>query len=236
MKKEQGMDHILIVEDEVKIAQLVSDYLHKEGFETTVHHSGEKALELVDRIQPSLLLLDLMLPGMDGITICKEIRKTSQMPIIMLTAKIDEIDRLIGLEIGADDYICKPFSPREVVARVKTVLRRTVQIPNESSAKKIVAGDIEMDEETREVKVAGQPVNLTPSEFGLLQVMIHSPGRVFSRGDLIDRVQGYHFDGYDRTVDSHVKNLRKKLAEINQNKEVIATIYGVGYKLKIDKQ
>jgi len=228
------MDRILIVEDEEKIALLVSDYLKKEGFETFCHHSGNGVLELVEKLSPALLLLDLMLPGVDGLTLCKEIRKTSQMPIIMLTAKIDEIDRLIGLEIGADDYICKPFSPREVVARVKTVLRRSGQIADATITKKLVAGDIEMNEESREVTVAGQAVNLTPSEFGLLQVMIHSPGRVFSRSELIDRVQGYHFDGYDRTVDSHVKNLRKKLAEINGNKEVITTIYGVGYKLKTE--
>ncbi len=228
------MDRILIVEDEEKIALLVSDYLKKEGFETICHHSGSGVLELVEKLSPALLLLDLMLPGMDGLTICKEIRKTSQMPIIMLTAKIDEIDRLIGLEIGADDYICKPFSPREVVARVKTVLRRSAQAADSPAAKKLVAGDIEMNEESREVTIAGQAVSLTPSEFGLLQVMIHSPGRVFSRSELIDRVQGYHFDGYDRTVDSHVKNLRKKLSEINGNKEVITTIYGVGYKLKTD--
>jgi two-component system response regulator BaeR len=228
------MNHILIIEDEEKIALLVSDYLKKEGFETTCHHNGDNSLELVKKIQPDLLLLDLMLPGMDGMTICKEIRKTSQMPIIMLTAKTDEIDRLIGLEIGADDYICKPFSPREVVARVKTVLRRAVQVADAPVAKRLVAGDIVMDEEAREVTVAGHSVTLTPSEFGLLQVMIQSPGRVFSRGELIDRVQGYHFDGYDRTVDSHVKNLRKKLAEISGNKEVITTIYGVGYKLKTD--
>ncbi len=228
------MNHILIIEDEEKIALLVSDYLKKEGFETTCHHNGDNALELVKKIQPALLLLDLMLPGMDGMTICKEIRKTSQIPIIMLTAKTDEIDRLIGLEIGADDYICKPFSPREVVARVKTVLRRAVQVADAPVAKRLVAGDIVMDEEAREVTVAGHSVTLTPSEFGLLQVMIQSPGRVFSRGELIDRVQGYHFDGYDRTVDSHVKNLRKKLAEISGNKEVITTIYGVGYKLKTD--
>lgn len=227
------MDHILIIEDEVKIAQLVSDYLHREGFETTMHHSGSGVLDLIKQKDPDLLLLDLMLPGMDGISICKEIRKTSQMPIIMLTAKTDEIDRLIGLEIGADDYICKPFSPREVVARVKTVLRRAAQTVA-PAAKEVAAGDIVMNEEAREVRIAGRLVNLTPSEFGLLQVMIHSPGRVFSRGELIDRVQGYHFDGYDRTVDSHVKNLRKKLAEINGNKELIATIYGVGYKLKVD--
>lgn len=228
------MSHILIIEDEDKIALLVSDYLKREGFETTCHHNGSGALELVRKIQPDLMILDLMLPGMDGLTLCKEIRKTSQMPIIMLTAKIDEIDRLIGLEIGADDYICKPFSPREVVARVKTVLRRSTATADSPGINKLVAGNIEMNEESREVTVAGQSVNLTPSEFGLLQVMIHSPGRVFSRSELIDRVQGYHFDGYDRTVDSHVKNLRKKLAEINGNKEVISTIYGVGYKLKAE--
>lgn len=227
------MNHILIVEDEVKIAQLLSDYLKKEGFETRCLYHGDEVLDMVKRHKPDLLILDLMLPGMDGITICRELRKFSQLPVIMLTAKVDEIDRLIGLEIGADDYICKPFSPREVVARVKVVLRRVLQAHDGAGFLKISAGNIEMDEGARMVTVSGVVVNLTPSEFGLLQVMLKSPGRVFTRNELIEKVQGYHFDGYDRTVDSHVKNLRKKLAAVTNNNDVITTIYGVGYKLEI---
>ncbi len=227
------MGRILIVDDEIKIARLVSNYLEKDGFDTVCHHHGVGVVDLVKKINPELLILDLMLPGVDGVTICREIRKFSEVPIIMLTAKVDEVDRLIGLEIGADDYICKPFSPREVVARVKAVLRRSVPVMNEASPSKISAGNIEIDEGSREVTVSGQLVNLTPSEFGLLQVMMKLPGRVFSRSELIERVQGYHFDGYDRTVDSHVKNLRKKLAEVTLDKEVITTIYGIGYKLNV---
>ena len=230
------MTHILIVEDEQKIAHLIRDYLQKEGFETTCFFTGEGVLEFVHSRKPHLILLDLMLPGSDGLSLCRDIRKDSQVPIIMLTAKIDEIDRLLGLEMGADDYICKPFSPREVVARVKAVLRRTTQMKKSPQGMQISIGTIVMDKEAREVSVSGNNINLTPSEYSLLEVVMESPGRVFSRSELIDRVQGYQFDGYDRTVDSHVKNLRKKLAEAGEGKEIISTIYGVGYKLNITEK
>ena len=227
------MNHILIVEDEQKIAHLIRDYLQKDGFETTCYYTGKGVLEFVHSQKPHLVLLDLMLPGSDGLALCRDIRKNSQVPIIMITAKIDEIDRLLGLEMGADDYICKPFSPREVVARVKAVLRRSSQVKEPSLGMQVSVGSIVMDKEAREVSVSGRKITLTPSEYSLLQVMMESPGRVFSRSELIDRVQGYHFEGYDRTVDSHVKNLRKKIAEIETGKEIISTIYGVGYKLNI---
>ena len=168
-----------------------------------------------------------MLPGMDGIAICREVRKASNVPIIMLTAKVEEVDRLIGLEIGADDYVCKPFSPREVVARVKAVLRRArpAEMP-----RRLAAGTIVLEEDARRVTAAGQLIALTPSEFGLLQVLMAAPERVFSRSELLDKVQGYRFEGYDRTIDSHIKNLRRKIAEHLPDQDVIQTIYGVGYK------
>ena len=174
------------------------------------------------------MLLDIMLPGMDGMAVCREVRKFSDIPIIMITAKVEEIDRLIGLEIGADDYICKPFSPREVVARVKAVLRR---IHHEPAQKNLAIGPIAIDEASHQARVSGEVLDLTPSEFRLLQVLISQPGRVFSRDELLARVQGYDCDGYDRTIDSHVKNLRKKIAAFLPGQEIITTVYGLGYKL-----
>jgi len=223
-------EHILVVEDEEKIADILRDYLQRDGFKVTCLARGDRVVEKVKGTAPALMLLDLMLPGMDGIAVCREVRKFSDMPIIMATAKVEEVDRLIGLEIGADDYICKPFSPREVVARVKAVLRRARpgQIP-----RRLAAGPLVLDENTRQVTVGGKALNLTPSEFGLLAVLMASPDRVFSRSELLDKVLGYQFDGYDRTVDSHIKNLRKKIAEILPEKEIILTIYGVGYKLGV---
>ncbi|BBO85709.1 response regulator [Desulfosarcina ovata] len=223
-------EHILIVEDETKIADLLKDYLLKAGFKVSCLARGDEAVDKVKGLAPALMLLDLMLPGMDGTTVCREVRKFSDIPIIMATAKVDEIDRLIGLEIGADDYICKPFSPREVVARVKAVLRRARPV---EAPQRRIAGPMILDENTRQVTVDGHSLNLTPSEFGLLSVLMASPERVFSRAELLDMVQGYRFEGYDRTIDSHVKNLRKKISAHLPDKEVILTIYGVGYKLSV---
>lgn len=219
---------ILIIEDEIKLAELLSDYLKQDGFTVSCLHSGESAVDTVRRATPDLILLDLMLPVVDGLAICREIRRFSNVPIIMITAKVEEIDRLIGLEIGADDYVCKPFSPREVVARVKAVLRRA-RTP--VASQRLTAGEITLDEATRQVTVAGSPLALTPSEFGLLSVLLSAPGRVFSRNELLDRVQGYRFDGYDRTIDSHVKNLRRKIGEYLPDQDVVVTVYGIGYKL-----
>ena len=223
-------ERLLVVEDEQKIADLLKDYLSAEGFQVTCLLRGDEALEQIKRLSPDLILLDLMLPGLDGISVCREIRKFSNVPIIMVTAKVEEVDRLIGLEIGADDYICKPFSPREVVARVKAVLRRTH--PSDPP-RRMVVGPILLDEDSRAVMVDEKPISLTPSEFGLLTVLMSAPERVFSRSELVDKVQGYRFEGYDRTIDSHVKNLRKKIAARLPGREVIQTIYGVGYKLSV---
>jgi two-component system response regulator BaeR len=220
--------HILIVEDEAKIAALLKEYLEKSGYRATISGRGDQAVALVRKNSPDLMLLDLMLPGMDGMTVCREVRKVSTIPIIMITAKVEEIDRLLGLEIGADDYICKPFSPREVVARIKAVLRR---IYPESKEKNLTIGPIALDETGYVATANGKALDLTPSEFKLLQVLVSQPGRVFSREELLARVQGYDCDGYDRTIDSHIKNLRKKIAIHLPDQEIITTIYGLGYKM-----
>jgi two-component system response regulator BaeR len=217
---------ILIIEDERKIATLLRDYLQQSDFLVTLMASGESAVEEIRRQPPDLVILDLMLPGKDGLTICREVRAFSDLPILILTAKVDEVDRLVGLEIGADDYICKPFSPREVVARVKAVLRRTRPV---AESQKIESGALTLDPDTRQVSVYGEPLHLTPNEFDLLKVLMSHPERVFERGDLIALVQGYDFEGYDRTIDSHIKNIRKKIAAHLADHQVIKTIYGVGY-------
>jgi two-component system response regulator BaeR len=218
---------ILIVEDETKIAELLRDYLEAASFAVSCLYQGDGVVSAVKENPPDLILLDVMLPGKDGMEICRAIRKFSSVPIIMITARIEEIDRLIGLELGADDYICKPFSPREVVARVKAVLRR---VHPEPDAKRLVAGPIRLNEETHQVTIDDEDLKLTPSEFGLLKVMMTHPGRVFSRNELINKVQGYDFEGYDRTIDTHVKNLRKKIDSRLPGQEIITTVYGVGYK------
>ncbi|MGD8512981.1 MAG: response regulator [Deltaproteobacteria bacterium] len=218
---------ILIVEDETKIAELLRDYLEAASFAVSCLYQGDGVVSAVKENPPDLILLDVMLPGKDGMEICRAIRKFSSVPIIMITARIEEIDRLIGLELGADDYVCKPFSPREVVARVKAVLRR---VHPESDAKRLVVGPIRLNEETHQVTIDDEELKLTPSEFGLLKVMMTHPGRVFSRNELINKVQGYDFEGYDRTIDTHVKNLRKKIDSRLPGQEIISTVYGVGYK------
>jgi two-component system, OmpR family, response regulator BaeR len=223
-------NHVLIVEDEAKIAELLRDYLVTSGFLVTSVGRGDLAIAEVRKNTTALVLLDIMLPGMDGMDVCQEIRKFSNIPIIMLTARVEEIDRIIGLELGADDYVCKPFSPREVVARVKTVLRRMSHQPSELH---LTAGPISMDCATREVTVRGKPVDLTRNEFALLKALMARPNRVFTRGELMNLVQGYDSNVYERTIDSHIKNLRRKMAEKLPESEVIITVYGVGYKLNI---
>ena len=217
---------VLIIEDERKIATLLRDYLRQSDFEVTLMDSGQQAVEEIRRHPPDLVILDLMLPGKDGLTICREVRSFSDLPILILTAKVDEVDRLVGLEMGADDYICKPFSPREVVARVKAVLRRTRPVDH---SPKIEAGGLSLDAATRKVSLGDAPLHLTPNEFDLLKVLMSHPERVFERSDLIALVQGYDFEGYDRTIDSHIKNLRKKIAVHLPDHQVIKTVYGVGY-------
>jgi two-component system, OmpR family, response regulator BaeR len=219
---------ILIVEDEIKIVSVLKDYLERSGYSVSSLDRGDQVVPLLRQRPPSLILLDLMLPGMDGMEAFREVRKFSSVPVIMITARIDEIDRLLGLELGADDYICKPFSPREVVARVKAVLRR-IDAPKAETT--LVLRGLCLNQETHQVLVEGNELKLTPCEFGLLKTLMSHPERIFSRNELINIIQGYDFEGYDRTIDSHVKNLRKKIEKYIPGKEVISTIYGMGYKL-----
>jgi two-component system response regulator BaeR len=218
---------ILVVEDEVKICQVLCEYLRRAGYAASWLTRGDEVLPNVRKNPPALILLDIMLPGMDGMEVCRELRKTSNVPIIMITARVDEIDRLLGLELGADDYVCKPFSPREVVARVKAVLRRSLSPPE---GKHLVAGEIALDANKHQVLVGGREVKLTPCEFQLLKALVAHPNRVFSRGELLNVVQGYDFEGYERTIDTHIKNLRKKVATMVPDRELVSTVYGIGYK------
>jgi two-component system response regulator BaeR len=220
--------HILVVEDEAKISDVLQDYLNKGGYSVTCLSRGDQVLPQIRRQMPDLILLDINLPGMDGTEVCREIRKHWSVSIIMITARVEEVDRILGLELGADDYICKPFSPREVVARVNAVLRRT---HDKTDEKQIVVGPLFLDADRFQVEVAGQTVKLTGNEFTLLKTLMSRPDRVFSRAELLNRVQGYEYDGYDRTIDTHVKNLRKKIATALPDQELIVTVYGIGYKL-----
>jgi len=222
--------NILVVEDEWKITELLRDYLKKADYGVSSLEQGDQVVSYVKQNQPDLILLDIMLPGMDGMEVCREIRKFSNVPIIMITARVEEVDRLIGLELGADDYICKPFSPREVVARVKAVLRRVHTEPAED---KMVVGPVMMDQKTHQVAINGSGLELTPSEFGLMRVLMTHPNRVFSRNELLNQVQGSDFEGYDRNIDTHIKNLRKKIAQKLPGREVISTVYGIGYKFNV---
>lgn len=221
---------ILIVEDEPKLAQLVSDYLARESYRTQILASGADVEPWVKAHNPSLILLDIMLPDKDGMTVCKEIRAFSDVPIVMLTARVEEIDRLLGLELGADDYICKPFSPREVVARTKAILRRVNRM--QSTQPQISTG-LDIDEEKFKATYHGHELDLTAVEFRLLCTMLHNPGKVYSRSQLLDRLYDDHRIVTERTVDTHIKNLRKKLEAVTPDLDVIRSIYGVGYKLEL---
>jgi two-component system response regulator BaeR len=219
---------ILVVEDEIKITEILKDYLVSAGYRVSCLDRGDLVLSYVKKNHPSLILLDVMIPGMNGWDVCRGLREFSNVPVIMITARVEEIDRLLGLALGADDYVCKPFSPREVVARVNAVLRR---IYSADAQKTLEAAGLVMTEETRRVLAGGAELKLTPCEYNLLRMFLSRPGRIFSRNELINVVQGYDFEGYDRTIDSHVKNLRKKIAKHLPDKEIISTIYGVGYRL-----
>lgn len=217
---------ILIVEDEERLAALVADYLVAAGFRAQVIGDGSEVLDWVRGQGPDLILLDLMLPGKDGLSLCRELRAEGQVPIIMATARIEEIDRLLGLELGADDYVCKPYSPRELVARVKAVLRRVRQV----EPGPVHPGPIELLSEHLRVRAGGREVELTAVEFALLQTLYRAPGRIFSRNRLMDRIYTDHRVVSDRTIDSHVKKLRRRLAELLPNRELIHSVYGVGYR------
>jgi two-component system response regulator BaeR len=226
---------IAIVEDELKLASLLQDYLRRDGFETTVFHDGSEALSSLVNDPPDLILLDLMLPGTDGMTICKEVRKNSNVPIIMLTARVEEIDRLLGLEVGADDYICKPFSPREVVARVKAVLRRMDRStqPEETNTSNSTNSLFQLNESTASVHIGDKTCSLTAVELRLLGVMHERPGQIFNRAQLMRRMYEDNRIVSDRTIDSHVKKLRQKLEIVDQTTTYIHSVYGIGYKFEI---
>ncbi|MEW6065366.1 MAG: response regulator [Bacillota bacterium] len=230
------MPKVLLVDDEEKIRDLVKVYLVKEGFEVDEHDSGSQVVTKVKDNQYDLLILDLMLPGTDGFTVCKEIRKFSRIPIIMLTAKGEEIDRVLGLEVGADDYIVKPFSPRELVARVKAVLRRVApeREPLQKAPDMLAFPNLRINPDSRTVEVSEKEISLTPKEFDLLLYMARSPGRAFSRENLLENVWGYDFYGDLRTVDTHINRLRDKLSAAGL-KQTIATVWGVGYKFEVPK-
>ena len=217
---------ILIVEDEAKIASLLRDYLEKVGgYQTHWVDRGDEAIQAFEEVSPQLVLLDLMLPGMDGLEVCKAIRMKSEVPVIMVTALVEEIDRLLGLELGADDYICKPFSPREVVARVKAVLRRA-----DTSGQNNSLSDLQIDQEQRIASINKRQLKLSPVEFALLGHLAAQPGRVFSRDQLMSSIYSDYRIVSDRTVDTHVKNLRRKLADAKPGVEMIESVYGVGYR------
>lgn len=219
---------VLIVEDDEKLAVLLQTYFEKNNFATLVAHDGLTGVQLVHERQPDLLVLDLMLPGIDGWEVCRRIRKNNDVPIIMLTARDEETDRLIGLEIGADDYVTKPFSPREVVARAKVILRRTYKQP---PSQLVRAGNVLIDIDRHEVRKDEGLIDLTPTEFKILELFAINCGRVLSRLQIVEKIQDYAFDGYERTIDAHVKNLRRKLEDNPKEPRLIQTVYGVGYKL-----
>jgi two-component system alkaline phosphatase synthesis response regulator PhoP len=224
---------ILVVDDEQKIVELIRLYLEKDGYRVLVAYDGLRALELARQEQPDLILLDLLLPAMDGLDVCRTLHAESQVPVIMLTARTTDEDKLTGLELGADDYITKPFNPREVVARVRAVLRRVDREASQGPPE-ICFADLVIDRRRREVRVRGERVDLTPTEFRLLEVLAGEPGRVFTRVELLDRVFGTDFEGFERTVDVHVKNLRKKIEPDPGQPTYIQTVYGVGYKFDGD--
>jgi DNA-binding response OmpR family regulator len=224
-------DRILVVDDDEKIVDLMRLYLERDGYRVIAGYDGLEALALARQRQPDLILLDLMLPEMDGLDVCRILQAESQVPIIMLTARTTDEDKLVGLDVGADDYVTKPFNPREVAVRVRTVLRRAGKNGDEGP---VVIGraDLVIDRRCHEVRVRGNVIDLTPTEFKLLEVLAEESGRAFTRSELLDQVFGYDFDGFERTVDAHVKNLRKKIEPNPRQPVYVQTVYGVGYRFR----
>ena len=224
-----GKASVLVVDDEPKIRDVVRTYLEHDGYAVFLAGSGQEALEAAARLGPDLVVLDLMLPDLPGEEVARSLRAVSSVPIIMLTAKASEDDRVAGLRLGADDYLPKPFSPRELAARVEAVLRRAAGLEAEIAS--FDGGELRIDKARREVSVRGRSVTLTRSEFDLLATLASRPGRVWSRYELVTRVQGYDYDGYERTINAHVKNLRRKLGDDPRCSRFVATVAGIGYKL-----
>lgn len=220
---------VLVVEDENTIADILMDYLRQAGFAPTHLMDGAEALNSVRDDPPDLIILDIMLPGLDGISVCREVRTFSNVPIIMLTARVEEIDRLLGLKVGADDYVCKPFSPREVVARVGTVLRRSVRTPDDQAAPPRLI----VDAASQRVTVNGQQLDLTPTEYRLLALLASRPGRIYTRAQILDLAYAEDQEVSDRIIDSHIKNIRKKMAQVLPETEMIHAVYGVGYRFEL---
>jgi DNA-binding response OmpR family regulator len=225
------MMKILVVDDEAQIVKVVKAYLEKASFTVVTAADGPAALAVFEREAPDFIILDLNLPGMDGLDVCRSVRRTSNVPILMLTARVEEADRLVGLELGADDYVLKPFSPREVVARVRTILRRVSAEPSRAGLVKVA--DLIIDREQHTVTRGGMPVELTPTEFDILLVLAQAPRRVFSRLQIMQAAQGDAFEGYERTIDAHIKNIRLKLEPEPKKPVYIHTVFGVGYKLEV---
>jgi DNA-binding response OmpR family regulator len=224
---------VLIVEDDLDIARLVSLYLERDGHKVISAQDGIEGLKLARDASPDLVVLDLMLPKLSGIEICRTLRQESTVPVVMVTARVEEEDRLKGLDLGADDYVTKPFSPRELAARVRAVLRRTARDDAERGPVEVAHGGVKVDMHRRSVYVQGRKVSLTPTEFRILVMLIKEPERTFSREQIIDRVFGFDFDGFDRTVDAHIANIRRKIRPAN-GPDHIQTVYGVGYRFSND--
>jgi two-component system, OmpR family, alkaline phosphatase synthesis response regulator PhoP len=224
---------ILVVDDNPKIVEVLEAYLKSEGFDVVTAGDGPAAIAAADASRPDLALLDIMLPGIDGIELTRRFQRDYGLPVILVTARIEEIDRLIGLEVGADDYIGKPFSPREVVARVKAVLRRCERPVGNEAHEVLHVGGLTVDLAGRTVAVAGRPVELTRTEFDILATLSAHPGRVYTRMQLMEAGQGVAFEGYERTVDAHVKNIRRKLGDDPKSPRFVQTVFGVGYKLEV---
>jgi DNA-binding response OmpR family regulator len=225
---------ILIVDDDRKTADLIRIYLERDGFQALIAHDGRLALDLARQKRPDLIVLDLMLPTVDGLDVCRILRAESRVPIIMLTARTTEDDKLLGLDLGADDYITKPFSPREVVARVRAVLRRAGEDPDKGSTAARF-GDLLIDFVSHTARLGAAPLHLTPKEFKLLETLVKQPGRAFSRLELLERVFGFDYEGLERTIDVHIMNLRKKIERDPAQPIYILTVYGVGYKFAEDQ-
>jgi len=221
---------IILVDDEPEILTLVRDYLSREGFTVLTAVNGSEGLELIEREKPDLVLLDWMLPGMSGLEMCKHLRETSTVPIIMLTAKSEEIDRVLGLEFGADDYIVKPFSLREMAARIKTVLRRSSGVVQENNSSILIRGDLSIDVTSHKVSKKGQELFLTPTEFNILHLLAMRPGTVYSRLQLLRQAMGEEYLYYERSIDTHVSNLRKKVEDNPSDPKYVETVFGVGYR------
>ena len=223
-----GVTTVLIVEDELKITRLVRDYLEQAGFAVLEAADGQAALSIARAERPDMIVLDLSLPGMDGLDVTRRLRQTSSVPIIMLTARIEETDRIVGLELGADDYVTKPFSPKELVARIRAVLRRADATLG--GGEMVRAGTVTIDIPKRRITVAGEHVALTATEFDVLLTLTRHPGRIFTRAQLLDSVHGVSFESYERSIDAHIKNIRRKIEADPSRPVLVLTVYGVGYK------